>query len=317
MLLLPTEDLENGCLTALVGQIFSEMILGNGIGGKASEPWLLWEVITKVADVVQGHISKAEAEGDGANDSAEPAQGKMDGHEQAGLLCSARKWFWLVLQYALMALTALRFFITMLTTSSSLPSRRKMDKVSLARRSIDEHRRPASPAMSSRSTTEVSPYKQPIISMKIWTCISRLLDLDMRMPWLSATFSLLQWGALCGPWKVGDTDGMIDKYVTLSFHLSVAAMSGAHQGLLISHRMCFQSLDLRRASHGGERPSGLAVVQAGRPAACLLLLLSPRWHGWLCGAQWRCTPRDGSQGLPLLKDSTSHNPGGNGRSQAI
>ena len=48
--LLPTEDLENSCLTALVGQIFSEMIIGNGIGGKASEPWLLWEGITKTAE---------------------------------------------------------------------------------------------------------------------------------------------------------------------------------------------------------------------------------------------------------------------------
>jgi hypothetical protein len=48
-ILLPTEDLENDCLTAIVGQVFSEMIIGGAIGGKASEPWLLWEGITKVA----------------------------------------------------------------------------------------------------------------------------------------------------------------------------------------------------------------------------------------------------------------------------
>jgi hypothetical protein len=31
------------------------------------------------------------------------------------------------------------------------------------------------------------------------------------MPWLSATISLLQWGAITGPGEVGNTDGMVDK----------------------------------------------------------------------------------------------------------
>ncbi|KAM3453501.1 hypothetical protein MY3296_003732 [Beauveria thailandica] len=44
-ILLPTEDLENPCLTAIVGQIFSELIVGNIVAGKASQPWLLYESI--------------------------------------------------------------------------------------------------------------------------------------------------------------------------------------------------------------------------------------------------------------------------------
>ncbi|KAK8146981.1 translational activator for mitochondrial COX1 [Beauveria asiatica] len=44
-ILLPTEDLENPCLTAIVGQIFSELIVGNILAGKASQPWLLYESI--------------------------------------------------------------------------------------------------------------------------------------------------------------------------------------------------------------------------------------------------------------------------------
>ncbi|TLS26914.1 hypothetical protein PpBr36_05223 [Pyricularia pennisetigena] len=39
--LLPTEDLENPCLTALVGQIISELIIGGVVAKKASEPWML------------------------------------------------------------------------------------------------------------------------------------------------------------------------------------------------------------------------------------------------------------------------------------
>ena len=53
--------------------------------------------------------------------------------------------------------------------------------------------------------------KQPILMMKIWSCAALLLDFDVRMPWLSATISLLQWGAITGPGELGNTDGMVDK----------------------------------------------------------------------------------------------------------
>lgn len=51
--LLPTEDFENSCLRAVVCEILAEMILWNGIGGKACEPWLKWEATTKTLEVVQ------------------------------------------------------------------------------------------------------------------------------------------------------------------------------------------------------------------------------------------------------------------------
>jgi len=47
--------------------------------------------------------------------------------------------------------------------------------------------------------------------MKIWSCASSLLDLDVRMPWLCATISMLQWGALTGPGELGNIDGRVDK----------------------------------------------------------------------------------------------------------
>ena len=59
-----------------------------------------------------------------------------------------------------------------------------------------------------------------MLTMKIWTCASNLLDLDIRMPWLKATLSILQWFALQGPGELGYTDGMIDKYVSQSLPLS-------------------------------------------------------------------------------------------------
>jgi hypothetical protein len=59
-----------------------------------------------------------------------------------------------------------------------------------------------------------------VLSMKIWACASNLLDLDCRMPWLSATLSMLQWFALQGPGELGYTDGTIDKYVFQSLPLN-------------------------------------------------------------------------------------------------
>ncbi|KAK8213565.1 hypothetical protein M8818_002867 [Zalaria obscura] len=52
-LILPPEHLENPCLRVLVGEIFSELILGNGICGKACEGWLIWELITKSIQVAR------------------------------------------------------------------------------------------------------------------------------------------------------------------------------------------------------------------------------------------------------------------------
>lgn len=51
--LLPTEDLENACLRTLVAEVFSELILGNGIGGKACDGWLLWEALTKIIQTLR------------------------------------------------------------------------------------------------------------------------------------------------------------------------------------------------------------------------------------------------------------------------
>ncbi|KAK3106708.1 hypothetical protein LTR53_018223, partial [Teratosphaeriaceae sp. CCFEE 6253] len=47
-LVLPPEDLQNPCLSVLVTEIFSEIIVRNAVLVKASEPWLLWEGVTKL-----------------------------------------------------------------------------------------------------------------------------------------------------------------------------------------------------------------------------------------------------------------------------
>ncbi len=215
--LLPTEDLENDCLTSLVGQIFSEMILGGGIGGKASEPWLLWEGITKIAEVIQGQLpkSKAQVRIERSNSDlvdSSPPDSTRRSMKQWEISRSLHKMFWLVLQYGFVTFTAVRFFITTLTTASSLPSRIALTtKITGSVFANDHMERPDFISSETSSANRQVQAKQPIMKMKIWSCASSLLDLDARMPWLSATLSLLQWAALTGPGEIGLTDGMVDK----------------------------------------------------------------------------------------------------------
>lgn len=209
--LLPTEDLDNDCLTTLVGQIFSEMILGNGVGGKASEPWLLWEGIMKIAEVVKAQLPDSRAnnrisKSSNPIDASPPDVTEKDPKKRGLVGFPVQKIFWLVLQYAFVGFTALRVLISTLTTASSLPSRITATKsvVSITPKDLSE------PKLVSQPMAKV-PDKRPIIKMKIWSTVSHLLDLDLRMPWLSAMISMIQWSSIAGPGGLGNTDKMFDK----------------------------------------------------------------------------------------------------------
>lgn len=215
--LLPTEDLESDCLTSLVGQIFSEMIIGNGIGGKAAEPWLLWEGVTKIAEVIQTKLpnnkARVRVERSNSDVSRQALKDISGGSTKSwGFVLSAQKMFWLILQYAFLTFTTIRFIIITIATSSSLPSRISL-KMKITGSATLENDLEAPKHINTKTTAndQDPPLKQPILKMKIWSCASTLLDLDARMPWLSATISMFQWAALTGPGEIGNTDGMIDK----------------------------------------------------------------------------------------------------------
>lgn len=217
--LLPTEDLENGCLRALVVEIFAEMILGNGISGKACEGWLLWEGITRIAEVLQREspkeqecesgevsldqpLSRLERYGllssrvDQQTGPSEPIPTNNRRHASAPM--TIVRLFWAALQYIFLAGTAMRAMIVAVATSSSLPAR------SVTGASEQ------SPVEASHQS-QLLAKKRPIVSMKLWSCASKLVELEGRMPWLSGFISMLHLGALVGPGSVGDTDGVLDR----------------------------------------------------------------------------------------------------------
>jgi hypothetical protein len=206
--LLPTEDLENGCLRTLVREILAEMVLGNGVG-TACEGWVLWEGITKVAESLRGEITGLEDPDDQREEPIEchPPSWTEDANIRRRAIhgISVTDFFWRVLQYGYMAFTVLRFLtVAFATTSSWLPRSRD-----------PSHYRGVEPSQSPPITSGTPPKsptrKRPILSMKIWSCVSRLISLDDIMPWLKGMIALLQWGVIAGPGRVGDTDGILDR----------------------------------------------------------------------------------------------------------
>lgn len=221
-LLLPPEDLENPCLRVLVSEVFAEMIVRNGLAGKACEGWLLWEGVTRVIQALQSR--------------AQPAVELMPDTtinrlEQFGLLSSAESteaskpargrvshwWdkttgaFWLTMQYLMLATITLRAFITALARASALPSRSSAVDHSDLSETTPFHSAVLKPDSNAQHRGAVKIPKRPIISMAIWPCISQMLLLDQRMPWLSGFVSLLQWLFLSGPGKLCGLDSAMDR----------------------------------------------------------------------------------------------------------
>jgi hypothetical protein len=220
--LLPTEDLENGCLRALVAEIFSEMILGGAISEKACEGWLLWESITKMAEVIQPRLAKEEH---AINTESDRPLGRLDQYSPQPTFASeaprtsvgsappspkgstVAAMFWLVVQYIFLAYHVLRVVIVGLVTSPSLPPRTTpFSPIGREPPGSTMHEGKASSGLESRRVS-----KRAILSMKLWSCVSLILELEVRMPWFTGCVSLLHWGATAGPGRVGDTDGLLDR----------------------------------------------------------------------------------------------------------
>ncbi|KAF2680341.1 hypothetical protein K458DRAFT_490009 [Lentithecium fluviatile CBS 122367] len=238
--LLPTEDLENACLRSLVAEIFAEMILGNGISGKACEGWLLWEGITRIAEVLQTDrdkekgtrsydadseqpLSRLERHGllspptDDRSGPSEPPLAHSGRHQSAPMTIAGL--FWAAVQYVFLAGTAMCAAIAAVATSSSLPPRSVTG--ASGQSPVEAGHQSQFPQAEPSVVRRPLAFKRPIVSMKLWGCASKLVELDARMPWLSGFISILRWGALLGPGRVGDTDGVLDRFLSQTMQMRV------------------------------------------------------------------------------------------------
>lgn len=226
-LVLPPEDLQNPCLHVLVSEIFSEMIVHKVLCQRVSEPWLLWEGVTKAINVLRRPdlVQRPPPPDEVASPAGRLEQFGLLSSKEAGASQDRRsskaggmdfiiRVFWTALQLSTMAWLFLRSFVLALMHASSLPARsshahggKTSDKPPVT--AVDPSE--GGPDPHPRVTRHDDGLKRPVVRMRVWTCISRLTTLDQRMPWFSGFLSLLQWLSLRGPGQVCRTDGPLDR----------------------------------------------------------------------------------------------------------
>ncbi|KAK4123778.1 hypothetical protein N657DRAFT_645374 [Parathielavia appendiculata] len=199
-ILLPTEDLQNSCLTALVGQIFSELILGNALANRLSEPWLIWELLI-IASRMAGRPNSIDEE----HSLGQSSNGSQDN----GKRFSAHTLFWTTMQWCFLAISSIRATFAVLMASVSLPPR---SSHGTSIKDATRQNPSQGPALRIRpSNADPQPSKTPSLAFRCWSAVSNLAELDIRMPWLHGALSLLQWLAIMGPGRIAAFDGKLDR----------------------------------------------------------------------------------------------------------
>ncbi|KAM0483208.1 hypothetical protein ACHAPX_002657 [Trichoderma viride] len=214
-ILLPTEDLENPCLTALVEQILSELIIGNVIAGKASQPWLLYEAICIAAKSLDEQKARAKTRIVSGKDQPSPSLSGLGQDADKSPKWTAQGVFVLVIHLGILLFNAVRFMVVTLADSISLPPRTALhlDEEAADHVQNDQNDKQPSPP----ADTNVAPDKVPVLAFKLWTCFGNLIELEERKPWLGGFISLLQTAAVNGPWRIAGLDGPLDRL--LSHHI--------------------------------------------------------------------------------------------------
>lgn len=216
--LLPPEDLQNPCLEVLVSEILAELVFHNGICGKACEPWLLWESVAKILraqnPVAVPTTRKAAFSSDALHQrgmaDAEAAPGSGRYHSLLRLRPAAITYaFWALLQGIMTICFLLQSVAIALMHAAKIPPRRPTTAQTLGK-STAAKSHPGQPASNAQALgSKDTP--RPIVSMYIWPCVSSLLMLEQRMPWLSGMLSLCLWMVLHGPGQICRVNSRLDR----------------------------------------------------------------------------------------------------------
>ncbi|KAJ5678203.1 uncharacterized protein N7477_003836 [Penicillium maclennaniae] len=220
--LLPTEDLENSSLRTLVGDILSDLILGNQVSGRMCQGMFFWEVITKLATLAKERkegVKKAETTSDTPPSQLERfgLLGKDDSTTHQPSQSQLTVWIWNILQSVYLGYVALRFIATALFRVASNPRPEPSHGAGVSF--------PAATPGSKKEGVESSSYgitgKRPVVDYRPFSMASTLLDISQRMPWFFGLHLIL-----AGPGRVGDTDGRSTSYPpTLLPNLLLASRS--------------------------------------------------------------------------------------------
>ncbi|EFX00238.1 pxa domain containing protein [Grosmannia clavigera kw1407] len=221
--LLPTEDLENECLTSLLSQILSELLLGNVLAGRVAEPWMMWEIVGMLARLLREKI-------DGENNNTLPnsttklpqklrspsltppptpspssfsALSSSISLRFSSFSSTITPLFWSALRIGFALYASLRFLVASISLARSLPPRQLQ---------FSDQSMPAknSSLPVAHSAAHLLPSPPPVLAYSLWPAVANLVEFNVRMPWLSGCLSMVQWLALTGPGRIGAFDGPLD-----------------------------------------------------------------------------------------------------------
>ena len=205
-ILLPTEDLDNACLRTLVADVIAETILGNAIGGKLCEGYFIWGNISKLTEMVKSRIEPKTTGEEIEVDTRSRLErfGLLSERSEAtrppsaGYRSTLSSVSWGVLQFLYVMFIGIRFVIQGFIAASARPYRSQ----------LVSNMEASSPVTKPVVQSWPPP---PLINYKFFSLVSSILDLPLRVPWLSGSLSLLQSHLVRGPLSFGATDGIFDQ----------------------------------------------------------------------------------------------------------
>ena len=230
-ILLPDEDIQDPCLFSLVSDVLADLVLGELVVKRASDPGFIYDMVVKIGVLVQAKLGvkswifqraerpKTKLTEFGLLSSAPPGDAKLRHNGYVAGLWSALSS---IGRFILLAILSVRDLVITLLRASSLPHRFPAETPPSASLGSSSSPNDESDVYTSRKTNRVDAASKsssrledttlsPIISLKIWSTISHVWRIDQRIPWLRNMGLSMRRVALAGPGKVGCTNTPLDR----------------------------------------------------------------------------------------------------------
>jgi len=218
--LLPTEDLANACLRTLVSDIISDLILGQALAQKLCEPWFLHSTVSKVVEILTsrpphaadkkkilqpgGRQSRLEKFGLLSSNMPHRENNSSIGHQS-----SLSSLFWRLLQYAFIAYQSARFILVGLAHAHHLPRRTRHHQLDGSTASPSSLKPPVASTRHASDPGGRTP--RAVVDYRLFSCMSAMLDVTVRMPWLASSLGFCQHILSTGPGRYGGANSTLDK----------------------------------------------------------------------------------------------------------
>ena len=219
-MLLPTEDLANTCLRTLVTDIIADLILGQALAEKICQPWFLHGTVSKLVGIVTSSPLRTVDLEESVHENDRQSRLEKFGLLSAKLAdqehyssaphqSTLSAWFWGLLQYAYIAYQTLRFMLVGMAHAHHLPQRVR-HRQSTASTSLSSSQKPP---LAASQTVPDADARSPVavINYRVFSCISSVLDMSTRMPWLASSLGWWQHVLNAGLGGYGATDSTLDK----------------------------------------------------------------------------------------------------------